>query len=438
MTSALVNRAAVEAVAAVASTDRPASAGTGGELWRRLSETCSPPDRPSSPPNKLVIIPTRSCNMRCVYCDFPPAGAHAGMLDPSLACRLIDDIAANLRSASPEMLRVHFFGGEPLVARKCVETVVHHARMRCARYGLVPWFEITTNGLLDPSAVPFLGDYLDSVVISVDGDESTHDVTRRRADGRGTYQAVAASIRRLGEFPVELSLRACVTSASVHSMVDIASRFCTAFEFDALCFEMLAPNQAAADAGLASPDPYAFAAGFLKAERLVASHGVRLVHGPSELTTERQTSCPVGLGTLMLNPDGLLTACYLPVERWTRRGLDPVIGRVDPESGSVVHQQKLDAIASLLTLKPRCVRCFCRYSCAGGCHAEQTPPGCSLEYDDRCRAIRVISAGRLLGRLKGPAAAERFAGEPDSMRAVAEHSDDRLTAWVPGPNRRES
>lgn len=438
MTSALVNRAAVKAVAACASGDASAASGTMADLWRRLSEVDEPPERPPLRPAKLVIIPTRSCNMRCVYCDFDASVTRSATLDPRLACRLIDDAAAKLRPASPGLLRIHFFGGEPLLARQCVETVVHYARMVCARTGLVPWFEVTTNGLFDPSAIPLLGDYMDSVVISLDGDESTHDVNRRRHDGRGTYAAIAANIQRLSEFPVELSLRACVTSRSADSMARIASRFCSEFEFAILCFEMLAPNRSGVDAGLRPPDPYSFAAGVLKAERLATAHDVRVVHGPSELAARRGSSCPVGLGTLMLSPDGRLTACYLEVERWTRRGLDPVIGRVDRVSGPMIYQEKLDRVAELLSSKPRCERCFCRYSCAGGCHIEQTPPGCSIEYDDRCRATRIITAGRLLGKLRGPAATERFVDEPISMQAVVENPDDRLTAWNVGAARGES
>lgn len=435
LTSAMVNRAAVEAVAACANGNAANVPETVRDLWQQLSETSATPFRPPSALQKLVIIPTRSCNMRCVYCDFGTPGAHATTLNPRLACRLIDDVAAKPPSTSPAMLRIHFFGGEPLVARPCVETVVHYARMVCARTGLTPWFEITTNGLLDPTAVPFIGDYMDSVVISLDGAESAHDFNRRRADGGGTYSAIAANIRRLSRSPVELSLRTCVTSRSVDAMTAIASHFCSEFEFDLLCFEMLAPNESAHDAGLRPPDPYRFAAGVLKVEALAASHDVHIIHGPSELTGPRATSCPVGRGTLMLNPEGMLTACYLEAERWTSRGLDPVFGRVDPVSGPMIEQQKLDAIASLLDSKPRCARCFCRHTCAGGCHIEQTPPGCSLEYDDRCRAIRIITAGRLLRNLEGTTAAEAFAEQPSAMRGVAENPDDRLTAWTLGVKR---
>jgi uncharacterized protein len=435
-TCALVNRAAVEAVAACAAGDTANAPVPVKNLWRQLSEPSANPRH--SPPalEKLVIIPTRSCNMRCVYCDFGTPGAPARTLDPRLACRLIDHFAAKPPSTSPAILRIHFFGGEPLVARSCVETVVHYARMVCARAGLTPWFEITTNGLFDSTAVPLIGDYMDSAVISLDGAASAHDFNRRRADGSGTYSAIAANIRQLSRYPVELSLRTCVTSQTVDGMTAVASSFCSEFEFDLLCFEMLVPNGPAHEAGLSPPNPYHFAAGVLKAEELAISYGVSVIHGPSELAGPRKTSCPLGRGTLMLNPDGLLTACYLETQRWTNRGIDPVIGRVDPVSGPMIETQKLDAIARLLDSKPRCARCFCRYTCAGGCHIEQTPPGCSLDYDDHCRATRLITAGRLLRNLEGAAAAEEFAEQPSAMRGVAENLDDRLATWTSMLDRR--
>ena len=426
----MVNRAAVKATAQYAACKAAAVPEKVSALWRKLTETLVSSRPLPSALKKLVIIPTRSCNMRCVYCDFGTTGHHAAMLDPALACRLIDDAVEKLSSVSPAMLRIHFFGGEPLVARACVETVVHYARMICSRRGLVPWFEITTNGFFETTAVPLIGDYMDSAVISIDGDETMHDFNRRQVNGSGTYSTIKASIRSLSSFPVELSLRTCITSRSVDAIRAISSHFCSEFEFDNLCFEMMAPNESSYNAGLNTPEPYRFAAGVLMAEPLAASHDVRVVYGPSELIGPRTTSCPVGRGTLMLTPDGILTACYLEVERWTSRGLDPVIGSVDPVSGPVIKQHKLDAVNSLLDSKPRCVRCFCRHTCAGGCHIDQTPPGCSLEYDDRCIATRIVTAGRLLRILEGTAAVESFLEQPSAMQAVAENPDDRLTALI--------
>lgn len=428
-TGAMVNRAAAAAIARRWRDPTALLPESLQPLWERLSSSPGADAAPLQTPEKIVVIPTRACNMRCVYCDFGAPGASPTTLDPACACRLLDYYAAHLRASPEDPLRVHFFGGEPLVARACVEAIVHYARALCARKGGKPWFELTTNGLFAPDVVPFVGDYFHSVVISLDGDGPLHDFNRRRPDGRGTFADIAANIRRLLPYPVEISLRMCVTNRSVAAMADVAERFCNEFEFDVLGFEMLAENPSGRAAGLAAPDPFAFAAGVLRAEAAAARHDVRVVHGPSELTGPRLTSCPFGRGTLMLTPEGRLTACYLDPRRGQEAGLDLAIGDVDASSGAAVDRQKLDALLRLVQSKPRCRRCFCRYTCAGGCHVEQTPPGCSLEYDDRCRAIRSITAARLVRALGGSDAADPAVLQRDSMQALANHSDDRLAAW---------
>ena len=431
LSAALVNRAAVDTLAECAVDRQGTATEPVRNLWLQLLEPASA--SPQHGKEKLVVIPTRACNMRCVYCDFGTPNTCTTVLDPRLACRLIDDAVEKLLQGTQATLRIHFFGGEPLVARDCVETVVHYARMACARKGLVPWFEITTNGWFDPSVVPFIGDYMDSVVVSLDGSRVIHDFNRRRTDGGGTYSAIAENICRLSQFPIELSLRACITNRSVASMEAITAHFCSEFEFDILCFEMLAPTPTAQKAGLAPPDPFRFAAGVLKSEPVAMQHGVKVVHGPSELVGPRKTSCPVGSGTVMLDPEGLLTVCYLETSRWTSRGVDPILGRVEPTSGTNIEYGKIAEITRLLDSKPRCEKCFCHHTCAGGCHIEQTPPGCDLAYDDRCLAIRLVTAGRLLRNLEGAAAVTEFTEQPETMKSIVEHPDDRLII----PDRRE-
>lgn len=450
--AALVNRAAVKAVAGLgtaglgasglgAATLGTATLGTAalGTAALEAGEAGDPFPWPQQEPSKIVIIPTRSCNMRCVYCDFAGEDSPQTTLEAGLACRLVDYFADRLRERGEETLRVHFFGGEPLLARSCLETIVHYVRALCACANLTPWFELTTNGLLDQGIIPFVGDYMDSVVLSLDGLEDLHDYNRRRPDGSGTYAQIAAAIRQLSGYPAELALRMCVTDRSAGVVAQVAERLCGEFEFDLLSFEMLAENETATAHGLRSPDPLTFAAGVLRAEEAARAHGVRVIHGPSEIGRPRLTCCPLGLGTIMLAPEGELTACYLNRRRWEKRGLDLHLGRVDAAQGVLIDEGKLHAIAALLQAKSRCRRCFCRYTCAGGCHIDQTPPGCSLEYDDRCRAIRVVTAGRILRSLGCAEEVDRLLDHPSALRALVDHPDDRLAYWRgPGEESRGS
>lgn len=430
-TCALVNGSAVDAIARCADGGADGESESVRKLWEQLALDPVEFVDTNGLTEKLVIIPTRACNMDCVYCDFAAADASRAILDPRLACRLFDHFAETKRDAVPETMRVHFFGGEPMVARNCVETIVHYVRAFCAERNAVPWFEITTNGIFEPTAVPFLGDYVDSLVVSLDGHEDLHDGIRRRRNGSGTYAAIAANLRSLRDYPVELSLRTCVTDRSVDSMAEIATHLWGEFSPGIFCFEMLAENAATARAGLSAPDPLKFAAGVLRTEMALSEHGVRVVHGPSECTGPRRTSCPLGQGALMLNPDGELTGCYLDPRRWTALGMDLTIGSVDSNSGVEIKTDRIQAIDDLLADKPRCEKCFCRFTCAGGCHVDQTPPGCSEEFDDRCRAIRVTTAIRLVRNLEGWDSAIRVLDRPAAIRAIADLPDDRLSSHTP-------
>lgn len=428
-TAAVVNRAAAARLARRLAGDGAALAGGLQELWASLTRVPRAAAGPEEQAGKIVIIPTRACNMRCVYCDFGAGLAPGTTLDPRLACRLVDHAAAQLAARGERTLRVHVFGGEPLVAPACTEAVVHYTRAVCARLDLVPWFEITTNGFFDPALIPFVGDYIDSAVVSLDGPADLHDHNRRRRDGGGTYEKVAANVRALAGYPVELCLRTCVTNRSEGSVEELASRLCDEFRPDVLSFEMLAENSCGAEAGLCAPDPVAFAGGILKAEAVAARRGVRVVHGPSELKGPRESSCPLGQGTLMLTPEGALAACYLNPDRWTARGLDLTLGRVEASAGVGLDPARVAAVEALVRAKPRCARCFCRHTCAGGCRVDQTPPGCSPDYDGRCKAIRAITAGRLLRRLGLEEEALRLAASPSAMQAAACSPDDRLASW---------
>jgi len=430
-TAAIVNHTALGQLAQCLEPAHAAPTLEALDLWQTL--TVAPPGGPGFPevpdPAKLVIMPTRACNLACVYCDFGAGSAPLTVLDPAVARSLVEHVARDLRRRAEPMLRVHFFGGEPMVARRALERIVADTRTVCQREGLTPWFEITTNGVFPTAAAEFLGDEIDSVVVSIDGDEALHDAVRHRPDGGGSYAEVAATLRRLGRMPLELCLRTCVTERSAAAMPALAGRFCEAFSPSAIAFEMLAETDASREAGLAAPDPRVFARGLVEAERIASAYGVRVVHGPSEIVGPRTTSCPLGAGALMLWPDGEITGCYLDPGRWRARGLELSLGRVQPGGSVRVDTGRLARIETALADTPRCERCFCRYTCAGGCHVDQTPPGCALEYDGRCRAIRLITGSRLLARIGCAAEATALLSSEGAAEALALHADDRLGTW---------
>jgi uncharacterized protein len=126
----------------------------------------------------------------------------------SVAAQRIADHARAHRLTS---VRVIFHGGEPLLAGP--ESVVDAARkVRAAvdaRVGVDCW--VQTNGtLLDGASLDALEHIGIRLGVSLDGDLAAHDRSRRYANGRGSYHAVAEALLQLMKRPNIYSGLLCV------------------------------------------------------------------------------------------------------------------------------------------------------------------------------------------------------------------------------------
>lgn len=136
----------------------------------------------------LILLPTEQCNFRCVYCyeDF-----QIGRMAPATVQavkRLIDRRVGELRA-----LGLSWFGGEPLLARSIVEDISSHITAAVANQDSVAYTaDMTTNGyLLDAAAFARLTSLgIRSYQVSLDGPQTTHDQTRIRANGHGSFARI--------------------------------------------------------------------------------------------------------------------------------------------------------------------------------------------------------------------------------------------------------
>ena len=106
---------------------------------------------------------------------------------------------------------------------------MHRARLVAGRNGLTPRFETATNGVVGEDLAVFLGDYFDSVVLSMDGFPSIHDRHRPLADGRGSFEAAARTAAIIGGGSASLCLRCCVSDQNVDRLPEIAAWFAETF-----------------------------------------------------------------------------------------------------------------------------------------------------------------------------------------------------------------
>jgi len=130
----------------------------------------------------VVYLCTPRCNLNCFFCNRWQIKTEEDDTAKSLA--VIDKIA------EAGVACISFNGGEPLM-RKDLEILAEHARQK----GLV--LALSTNGtLLTKERAQKLGDYFESIAISLDGFEETHDQIR----GQGTYKRAMKAIHLLKEY----------------------------------------------------------------------------------------------------------------------------------------------------------------------------------------------------------------------------------------------
>lgn len=369
-------------------------------------------------PAFLGLIPTRSCNLTCVYCGFGAATAPDQRMRIDTAVAAVDWMAETMHRAGGSRLEVHFFGGEPLVAGEVVDAAVHRARLVAEQLDLVPRFELSTNGVCSASRARFLGDYFDAVVLSFDGPRELHDTLRPMRD-RGSFDAVARTAQILAESVTELCLRTCVTQQSVAMLEETTQWFCTTFQPSVINLETLQPTPESVAAGLSPPDPYEFATHCIGALRVARAHGVDLVYSAAETGQPRNTFCPVGRDTVIVSPEGNLSSCYLLACDWQQRGLDLEVGRIDRDAKVWINELAIRHLRHFVAHKPvRCAGCFCRYWCAGGCHVNQSYPGCSEAFNAFCVQTRLITACMLLERLGASTTVDRLLADRNAMVAL--------------------
>jgi uncharacterized protein len=152
----------------------------------------------------LILMPTEACNFRCVYCyeDFKYR-----RMEPWV----VEAVRQWIASRAPRLRSLHlsWFGGEPLLARGVIRTLMGDARVLREKHpNLVVTSNATTNGyLLTPAVLTELVDLgVDGYQISFDGPPEHHDRKRVLAGGGPTFDRIWGNLRAAREVARNFSI----------------------------------------------------------------------------------------------------------------------------------------------------------------------------------------------------------------------------------------
>lgn len=178
---------------------------------------------------ELIILPTEQCNFRCEYCY---ESFHPGRLSPEL----VQSIKLLIDSRVPglHILRIGWFGGEPLLARKQILEIALHAKQVAMDHPNLAYESgMSTNGYLlsVKTASELVNAGITEYQISLDGTSDYHDSVRVKRNQTGTFKQIWQNLSNLrkSDLDFKINLRVHLSKDNLRSVrkltVDIGNQF---------------------------------------------------------------------------------------------------------------------------------------------------------------------------------------------------------------------
>ncbi len=319
----------------------------------------------------LCLHVAHDCNLRCKYCfagtgDF---GHDRSLMSKEVGEKAVDFIIAG--SGQRKHCEIDFFGGEPLMNMPVVKHVVEYVRKREKETGKEFKLTLTTNGvLLNDKNIQYLNDNHISVVLSLDGRKEVHDRMRPNVAGKGSYDNVLANFRKLvdargGE---NYFLRGTFTAYNLDFTADVLDMADQGFKL--LSVEPVVAKECDYEITEAHL-PKLFEEYDKLAEayiqRKLTDNGFEFFHFNMDINNgpcvaKRLSGCGAGHEYFAVAPNGDLYPCHQFVgrDKYLLGNLfDGVTNQEMPQHFRQAH----------VLNKPECSKCWARFYCSGGCHA---------------------------------------------------------------------
>ena len=157
----------------------------------------------------ITLLTTYDCNMKCTYC-FEEGVIKKQTMSEETSRLVIQWLLRKIKSVRPAVLRVLFYGGEPMVSKKSRETMLFIAKNLheiTSRKDMELDLRMITNGAVLPvDHIKKMVRYgLKGIKVTLDGDETAHNRTRIFKNGKGTFSAIIKNLTKIkGLVPISI------------------------------------------------------------------------------------------------------------------------------------------------------------------------------------------------------------------------------------------
>jgi uncharacterized protein len=350
----------------------------------------------------------QKCNLACKYCYLGQNEALAGgLMKADVGRQCVDFAFARARRGRTRSVRINFFGGEPLLNKPLLRSLVDYAEAQAKTDGMNVTYTMTTNGtLLDNDTTAFLQKYRFGILVSVDGGPDVQNVMRPFVGGKGSFDVVSKNVRRFRRIRKRLSARVTLSRGS-KSKLSIVEAL-EAMGFTKIGFGVAKGTVEGKTEWDLTDEQLK---GFEKEEETLADRffdqikkGARPAYNPYDEMmdmimnpSEKRIRCGVGRGMTTITEEGKMYPChrYVGMKNWEIGSLQDGLDR-----------EKLHSYyAAYVETKRKCQGCWAQRLCGGVCpwyvsKADGTmrPPGAKV-----CDGIRkgFEDAAGILERVRG-------------------------------------
>ena len=342
----------------------------------------------------LCLNVSQECDLSCRYC-FANSGTYGkgkAKMPSEVAYKAVDFIIEN--SGRLRNLTLCFFGGEPLLNFPVIQKIVDYSLSRGRESGKDFRFNITTNGtMLTRGVREFLARNGFSVIFSIDGPKEIHNKMRPFKNGVGSYDVVSKHLKELiqdtGKIGLDFSIRATYThecfdiSRIAMHLVDMG---CYDISVEPAVLQHKELGFMARDVPEIKKEYSRFARVYIneiKKGNYFSFFHFRHTMDQTFRAIRNFTQCGAGSGYLAVSSDGDIYPCHR------------FVGKEEYLMGNVFEGISRPDIYSLFTSahvnnKRKCLRCWARYICGGGCHAYaiEFNGDISKPYDIECELMK--------------------------------------------------
>lgn len=177
--------------------------------------------------SELTLILTDKCNLACKYCYCATSrdinSAYEGPMNEEIALKAVDWLFDNC--GTHEELTICFFGGEPLLNKPVLYSVVEYADSLAMLQNKKISYTMTSNvTLVDDELAEYLKNHHIKVLISLDGPKHIHDAQCPTQGGMGSFDMAKAGAERIIKNQEHTTAR-CTLTHPIPNIKELVSFF---------------------------------------------------------------------------------------------------------------------------------------------------------------------------------------------------------------------